>query len=56
MGVWSLNDEALSSNTNVSNGDIPVNYDEKYGSLITSIFEILKKFVDFLETILNSVV
>lgn len=56
VGVWSLDDESSSSNTNASNSDNSASYDEKYDSLLTSIFEILKKFVDFLETILNSVV
>lgn len=56
VGVWSLDDESSSSNTNASNSDNSASYDEKYDSLLASIFEILKKFVDFLETILNSVV
>lgn len=56
IGVWSLDDESSSSNTNASNSDDSASYDEKYDSLLASIFEILKKFVDFLETILNSVV
>lgn len=56
IGVWSLDDESSSSNTNASNSDNSASYDEKYDSLLASIFEILKKFVDFLETILNSVV
>ena len=56
VGVWSLDDESSSSNTNTSNSDNSASYDEKYDSLLASIFEILKKFVDFLETILNSVV
>lgn len=56
VGVWSLLDEPSSSNTNASNSDNSASYDEKYDSLLASIFEILKKFVDFLETILNSVV
>lgn len=56
IGVWSLDDESSPSNTNASNSDDSASYDEKYDSLLASIFEILKKFVDFLETILNSVV
>lgn len=56
VGVWSLDDESSSSNTNASNSYNSASYDEKYDSLLASIFEILKKFVDFLETILNSVV
>lgn len=56
IGVWNLDDESSSSNTNASNSDDSASYDEKYDSLLASIFEILKKFVDFLETILNSVV
>lgn len=56
IGVWSLDDESSPSNTNASNSDNSASYDEKYDSLLASIFEILKKFVDFLETILNSVV
>lgn len=56
IGVWNLDDESSSSNTNASNSDNSASYDEKYDSLLASIFEILKKFVDFLETILNSVV
>ena len=56
VGVWSLDDESSSSNTNASNSDNSASYDEKYDSLLASIFEILKKFADFLETILNSVV
>ncbi len=56
VGVWNLDDESSSSNTNASNSDNSASYDEKYDSLLASIFEILKKFVDFLETILNSVV
>lgn len=56
IGVWSLDDESSSSNTNASNSYNSASYDEKYDSLLASIFEILKKFVDFLETILNSVV
>ena len=56
VGVWNLDDESSSSNTNASNSDNSASYDEKYDSLLASIFEILKKIVDFLETILNSVV
>ncbi len=56
VGIWSLDDESSSSNTNASNSYNSASYDEKYDSLLASIFEILKKFVDFLETILNSVV